>query len=382
MAIPVVSIASEPTLHRTRHLVARVDVALMGTATLLALTGVVVIYSATRDKLAIQGLNPHYYLERQALFVVLGMGVMVALSLIDYRRLEHLSTVVYLGIVLALVGVLAIGTSSNGSTRWFSLGFIQVQPSEFATLALILVAATYTARRPEGIDFRDMVRLLLLAALPILLVIKQPDLGTGIVLTVILFVLLAAAGLPGRYLVLLVIAGVLGVIGALKFGLLHQYQLDRLISFIHPNHSNAALVYNVTQAKNAIGSGGLFGTGLFHGAQTNLAYVPSQQTDFIFSAIGEQLGFVGAGAILVLFGFLAWRMLRTAQLTREPFGRMLAAGCFTLVVFSVFENVGMNIGLMPVAGIPLPFFSYGGSAALTFFAAVGVVAGINGRGAH
>jgi rod shape determining protein RodA len=378
----VVSLASEPTFSRTRHLTARADVVLMGIATVLALAGVVVIYSATRDKLAIQGINPHYYLERQAIFVVLGVGVMVVLAMVDYRRLEHLSTVVYVGIVLALLGVLAIGTSSNGSTRWFSLGFLQIQPSEFATLALILVVSTYCARRPEGIGFRDMVRLLLLAAVPILLVIKQPDLGTGIVLTVVLLVLLAVAGLPGRYLVLLVVAGIVAVIGAVKFGLLHQYQLDRLISFIHPNRSSAALVYNVNQAKDAIGSGGMFGTGLFHGAQTNLAYVPSQQTDFIFSAIGEQLGFVGAAGILFLLGVLAWRMLRTAQLAREPFGRMLAAGCFTLVAFSVFENVGMNIGLMPVAGIPLPFFSYGGSAALTFFASVGVVAGITGRGAR
>ncbi len=378
----MVSLASEPTFSRTRHLTARADVVLMGIATVLALAGVVVIYSATRDKLAIQGINPHYYLERQAIFVVLGVGVMVVLAMVDYRRLEHLSTVVYVGIVLALLGVLAIGTSSNGSTRWFSLGFLQIQPSEFATLALILVVSTYCARRPEGIGFRDMVRLLLLAAVPILLVIKQPDLGTGIVLTVVLLVLLAVAGLPGRYLVLLVVAGIVAVIGAVKFGLLHQYQLDRLISFIHPNRSSAALVYNVNQAKDAIGSGGMFGTGLFHGAQTNLAYVPSQQTDFIFSAIGEQLGFVGAAGILFLLGVLAWRMLRTAQLAREPFGRMLAAGCFTLVAFSVFENVGMNIGLMPVAGIPLPFFSYGGSAALTFFASVGVVAGITGRGAR
>ncbi len=378
----MVSLASEPTFSRTRHLTARADVVLMGIATVLALAGVVVIYSATRDKLAIQGINPHYYLERQAIFVVLGVGVMVVLAMVDYRRLEHLSTVVYVGIVLALLGVLAIGTSSNGSTRWFSLGFLQIQPSEFATLALILVVSTYCARRPEGIGFRDMVRLLLLAAVPILLVIKQPDLGTGIVLTVVLLVLLAVAGLPGRYLVLLVVAGSVAVIGAVKFGLLHQYQLDRLISFIHPNRSSAALVYNVNQAKDAIGSGGMFGTGLFHGAQTNLAYVPSQQTDFIFSAIGEQLGFVGAAGILFLLGVLAWRMLRTAQLAREPFGRMLAAGCFTLVAFSVFENVGMNIGLMPVAGIPLPFFSYGGSAALTFFASVGVVAGITGRGAR
>ena len=200
-----------------------------------------------------------------------------------------------------------------GSQRWFSLGPLQLQPSEFATLVLIVAIATYCARRPEGLEFRDLVRMVLMAALPIVLIIKQPDLGTAIVCSVILLVMLAVAGMPGRYLILLVVGAVLLIVVALNLGLVKHYQIQRLTSFISPNSASTNVTYNVNEAKTAIAHGGIFGQGLFKGAQTNLAYVPEQQTDFIFSAVGEQLGFVGAGVLLVLYGILAWRIMRVAQ---------------------------------------------------------------------
>ena len=365
---------------RSRQVSARIDVLLLGVTGLLALTGVVMIYSATKGKLALAGEDPRYFLKRQAVFLVLGLVVMVALSLFDYRRLEQLSTVLYVGIVLALLAVLSpVGSHALGSQRWFALGPLQLQPSEFATLVLIIAIATYCTRRPEGLDFRDLVRLVLMSALPIVLIIKQPDLGTAIVMLVILMVMLAVAGMPGRYLLLLIVGAVVLVIFALNVGLLKHYQIVRLTSFISPEGANQSVTYNVTQAKDAIAHGGIFGRGLFHGAVTNLAYVPEQQTDFIFSAVGEQLGFVGAGVLLLLYGVVAWRVLRTAQLARDTYGRLICSGVFALLVFSVFENVGMNMGIMPVAGIPLPFLSYGGSAMIGFMAAIGLVTSVHMR---
>ncbi len=365
---------------RSRHVTARIDPILLITTGILALTGIVMIYSATRGKLALAGLDPHYYVKRQLIFFVIAVVVLVAVALFDYRKWEQLATILYIGIVFALLAVLSpVGSHALGSQRWFSLGPLQLQPSEFATLVLIIAIATYCTRRPEGLEFRDLVRMVLMAGLPIVLIIKQPDLGTAIVCTVILLVMLAVAGMPGRYLVLLVVGAVLVILVALNLGLVKHYQIQRLTSFISPNSASVDVTYNVNEAKTAIAHGGIFGQGLFKGAQTNLAYVPEQQTDFIFSAVGEQLGFVGAGVLLALYGVLAWRILRTAQMAKDAFGRLLCSGIFALLMFSVFENVGMNMGIMPVAGIPLPFLSYGGSAMIGFMAAIGIVTNVHYR---
>jgi rod shape determining protein RodA len=377
MATFAPSSAASSAASRPRHLTARFDVVLAGGSVLLALIGVVMIYSATRGLLALDGEDPRYFLKRQGAFMVVGIAVMVALALFDYRRLEQISTVLYVGTLFALLAVLAT-PASQGAQRWFPLGPFQLQPSEFATLVLIIAIATYCARRPEGLDFRDLVRLVLMSLVPILLVIKQPDLGTAIVMTVILLVMLAVAGMPGRYLLLLIAGALLVMLVALKGGLLQQYQIERFTSFISP-HAPEKYTYNVAQAKEAIAHGGFFGRGLFHGALTNLAYVPEQQTDFIFSAVGEQVGFVGAAVLLGIYGMVAWRVLRTAQLARDNYGRLLCAGVFALLVFSVFENVGMNMGIMPVTGIPLPFLSYGGSAMIGFFAAIGITISVHNR---
>lgn len=375
--------AADTLATRPRHLAVPIDPILVGTTLLLALTGIVMIFSATRAKLALAGEDPHYYLKRQAAFFAIALVVFVAVALFDYRKLEQISTVLYVGILLGLLAVLSpFGSHALGSQRWFSLGPLQLQPSEFATLVLIVAIATYCTRRPEGLTFRDLVRMVLMSALPILLVIKQPDLGTAIVMSVILLVMLAVAGMPGRYLVLLVIGAAVVVFLAINLGLVKHYQIQRLTSFISPNGASQDVTYNVTQAKDAIAHGGVFGTGLFKGAQTNLAYVPEQQTDFIFSAVGEQLGFVGSGVLLVVYGILAWRVLRVAQQAKDTFGRLLCAGVFALLTFSIFENVGMNMGIMPVAGIPLPFLSYGGSAMIAFMAAIGLVASVQRRSAR
>ena len=373
----MVTYSTDTRSTRARGASTRFDPILLVTAGILAITGVVMIYSATKGKLALAGEDPRYYLKRQLTFLVLAVGVLVVVSLFDYRRWEQLATVLYVGIVLCLLAVLSpLGSHALGSQRWFAFGPLQVQPSQFATLVLIIAIATYCARRPDGLELRDLIRIVLMAGFPILLILKQPDLGTSIVCAVILLVLLAVAGMPTRYLVFLVLGAILLFVVAVNLGLVKQYQIQRLTSFISPNSAGQGVTYNVDQAKTAIAHGGVFGRGLFKGAQTNLAYVPEQQTDFIFSAVGEQLGFVGAGALLVLYGILAWRV---AMMAKDTFGRLLCSGVFAMLMFSVFENVGMNMGIMPVAGIPLPFLSYGGSAMIGFMASIGIVTSVHYR---
>ncbi len=363
-----------------RPLVLRLDVALVLTTFVVAAIGVVIVYSSTRSKLLLEGLSPHYYLNRQAAYVVVGGVVMLVLAAVDYKWLEHASAVLYLGIVLALLAMFTpIGSHVLGATRWIQLGPIQVQPSSFAIPVLIVTVATFCARRPEGLERQDLFKVLALAAVPILLVVKQPDLASGIVMCITLLVMLVVAGIPNRYLVLLLVSAVVGAFAVVHFGLLKSYEVNRLTSFLHPGKDLQGSNYNPHQSVAAIGSGGVWGKGLFHGPQTNLQYVPEQQTDFIFSAVGEQLGFVGSASVILLLGIVSWRLLRAAQTTHDAFGRLLAIGGFTFIAFSAFENAGMSMGIMPVAGIPLPFLSYGGSATVAFFCAVGIALSVQAR---
>jgi rod shape determining protein RodA len=351
----------------------------------VACVGLVMVYTATRVSLLAAGDDPHTYLKKQALFVLLGVIAMVVFALVDYRRLEPIATPLYVLSVLSLLGVMAVGSHVQGSQRWFSLGPIQIQPSEFAVIGLILVVAAYCDRRnEEGLAWKDVFKLLILAGIPIGLVLIQPDLGTAIIMMIVLLVMLAVAGLPIRILVLLVIGVILVALVAVETGILHAYQIARLTTFLNPNSTSTnpsvvSAIYNTTEAKTAIGAGGFLGTGLLHGTQTNLGYVPEQSTDFIFTAVGEQLGFVGAVGLLSLLGIIAWRVLHAAGQSRDIFGRLLCTGLFTFVAFSVFQNAGMTMGIMPITGIPLPFVSYGGTAVISFFLAVGLALSV---GAH
>ena len=355
-------------------------------ATLMVATiGVVMVYTATRGPLLAQGEDPRTFLKKQGLFVVLGFITMVVVAVFDYRRLEPVATILYWLIVLGLVGVFVVGSSAQGAARWFSIGPLQLQPSEFAVLGLILAVASYCARRDaDGLAWRDVFRLLIMAGIPIVLVLLQPDLGTAIIMVIVLLVMLAVAGLPIRILVMLLVATVLVAVVAIEGGLLHHYQIARLTTFLNPSlHSSnpyvQSTIYNTQQAKIAIGSGGLLGSGIGHGAQTNLGYVPEQQTDFIFTAVAEQLGFVGSVGLLSLLGVIAWRVLHAAVVSRDAFGRIICGGLFAFIAFSVFQNAGMTMGIMPITGIPLPFVSYGGTAVLVFFTAVGLALSVGAR---
>lgn len=360
-------------------LIRHVDFVLVGCAVSLALIGVVMVYSATRNLLVSEGLSSHYYLERQGLWVVVGIVVMVAVAAIDYRRFRDWAYVIYGLILLSLLGVLAVGRSASGSVRWFQIGPLALQPSEFACIGLILAIATYCSRRQGVLAFREMIGLLLLAGVPMILVYKQPDLGTTIVLGISLAAMMLAADVRLRYLALLFVLVVGGFVLALKLHLLHSYQLDRLTGFLHQHQDIQSTNYELNMTENAISAGGLKGVGINHGLATNLALIPNQYTDFIFSAVGEQLGFIGSAVVIGLSGVIALRMLRAAHVARDTFGRIVCAGAAAFFAFSVFENIAMNIGMMPITGIPLPFISYGGSATFAFFAAVGLVVNVEMR---
>jgi rod shape determining protein RodA len=367
---------SEP---RSTSRVADFDLVLVVTTIATAILGVVMVYTGSRNTAKSAGLSSHYFLDRQVLFVFLGLIVMVVLAMIDYRRVELVGMVIYGLSIAGLLAVFAIGHSAQGAGRWINVGPIEIQPSEFAVLGLIVALATFVARRMDGLSWQDLARMLVMAGVPILLVLKQPDLGTAIIMVIILVVMLAVAGLPLRTLFLLMLGAALMLFLAVKIGpkigLLHGYQFSRLGSFLQQNSKKPSIqgsIWNVKQSKLAIGAGGFSGSGLFHGVQTNNGYVPEQQTDFIFSAVGEQLGFLGATLVLVMLGTIAWRAMRSAQLARDTFGRMLCAGVFAFIAYSTFQNAGMAMGIMPVAGVPLPFISYGGSASICFFAAVGI----------
>jgi len=358
------------------------DIGLVVGLLALGVMGALMDYSATRQQLLNAGENPHYYVERQFLFVVLGVIAMVVVSRIDYRRFEIATTLFYVLGLLSLAGVFVVGSSSQGAVRWYNLGVIQIQPSEFTVLVMILAVATYCARRPEGLVMYDVQRIIVMAILPLGLIVLQPDLGTAIILTITVATMMIIAGVPPRFMVVLAVLGALFVVAAIYGGVLHQYQINRLTAFLSSNSSNQevrSVIYNVVNAKSAIGAGGLHGAGAFNGLETTLGYVPENRTDFIFSAVGEQFGFIGSTFVVALLSFIGYRIFAIARDAKDQLGRLLCVGIFVFFAFSCFENIGMNMGIMPVTGIPLPMISYGGSSALVFFIAGGAVLSVSRR---
>lgn len=360
-----------------------VDVVLVGCLLAIASLGVLMVYSATRYVGPGDPLDSSY-LTRQALFVVVGVIVAGVVSLIDYHKILDLAPLIYGSTIFLLVAVRLFGSRRSGTQGWFAIGQFQLQPSEFAKLALVL-GFTFLATQFHGdIDLRRLGTLLGLAGLPIVLVLLQPDLGTALVSVAVAFCLLVAAGVKGRYLVLLGVGAVLLATLVLTSGMLDDYQKDRLTVFINQEQTSdldtsREEAYNLEQSKLAIGSGGVRGTGLFEGPQTQSNRVPEQHTDFIFSVVGEELGLLGAGALLAAYSVIVWRVWRTAQLARDNAGTMICLGVLALFVFQIFQNVGMTMGIMPITGIPLPFLSYGGSSTIMAFLAMGLVLNVHMR---
>ena len=360
----------------SRHIDPLLILAVLG----LTAFGMLMIYSATFFRLEQQEIDTLFYVNRQMISLGVGIIGMIVVTMFDYRSYRGWAAVLYAGSLLLLVFVLLGGTEINGSKAWLVIGAFQFQPSELAKVGLIvMLAALFNERREESLGLRALLEALAVAALPMVLILLQPDFGTFLVFVAIVFGVLLMARVRIRYMVALAVLGIAAFGFVLTSGALADYQVARLTSFVNPEGADPKYVYNVNQAQIAIGSGQLFGRGLFEGTQTKLAYVPENQTDFIFTVVGEELGFAGAGILLGLFVLLLWRAIRIAAMSRDAFGTLIAGGVIAVFAFQVFINVGMAIGIMPVTGLPLPFVSYGGTSLIGSYLMVGLLLNIHMR---
>jgi len=368
---------------RTNAPVRHVDVVLIVTTFALAGVGLLMIRSATFERLAAQGLPTTFFVTRQTF--ALGAAVVAGgiAAVWDYRHLRGYSPAIYALAILLLVAVLTpFGTEANGAQRWIALpGGFNLQPSEIAKLAVVIAVAAllHEARGKPG--FGSVVATVALVGVPMGLVFLEPDLGTSIVFVWLAIVLLLVGGASFWHLGVLGATGIAAVVVGLQLEFIEDYQLERLTAFLDAGNPELtqSLTFHTNQSLIAVGSGQLFGKGLYQGTQTNLAYVPENHTDFIFTVVGEEFGFVGAVVVLALFGMIIWRGLRIAVTAKDLFGTLLASAIVSLLVLQVFVNVGMTIGIMPVTGIPLPFVSYGGTSLVTSFTLVGLLLNIHSR---
>ena len=341
----------------------------------LITVGILMIYASTRDQLELQNLDPGRLMQRQIIFAVVAVAVYLVGSLIDYREFRNHAGWIYVATLAALVLLISpVIPAQENVKRWIDLGVFQVQPSEFAKITMAIVLATVLApARQEGMKWKRIGQALFLVAIPSLLIFLQPDLGTMLVFAFMTFVVLFASGATWKQLVSM--GGAAVGMGLLIFrqGLLKEYQLERLTAFYDPDADPLGIAYQQLQSVTAIGSGQLTGKGLFDGALTNLRFVPEQETDFIFTAVGEQLGFLGSAFVIAAFVILLWRAFVIAATARDRFGSLLAIGIASMIMFQVFVNIGMTMKIMPVTGLPLPFMSYGGSSLLTFAFSMGLL---------
>jgi rod shape determining protein RodA len=354
----------------------RLDWWLLTSALLLSVASSIFVWSASRSDLA--GDDPQYFLNRHLVNIVIAVVLALIVSRLDYRLLRAYSPVIY---GLSIIGILLVytplGTSIAGARAWIKVpGGFTLQPSELAKVAIVLILAVILAEKrdaeAEPRD-RDVALALGLAAIPIALVLLQNDTGTVFIMCTIVVTMVAVSGARTRWVAGLLVAGVTAAVVAWQAGLVKDYQIARLTSFVNPEEAASTAAYNATQARIAIGGGGLWGRGLFEGPQTQGNFVPVNESDFIFTVIGEEAGFVGAAITILLLSILLWRGMHIALQATELYGRLVAAGVVAWLAFQMFENIGMNLGIMPITGVPLPFVSYGGTSMFASWIALGLL---------
>lgn len=355
-----------------------IDLLLVSSAVAVSAIGVLMVLSATR------GTDPDVFdttfMVRQITFMGIGVVAMVLVTLVDYRRLADVAWLPYVLVIALLALVLSpLGVVQRGGQRSFELGSFQFQPSELAKVVVVFTVAALLARFTTPLAARHVGLGLLLLVVPVGLILMQPDLGTMLVFVAIGMGMLLMAGAKARHIIVLTALGVITVVGVLDSNMLEDYQRDRLTVFLDQDQGLREETYNLNQSKIAIGSGGTVGKGLFEGTQTRLGIVPEQHTDFIFTAAGEELGFAGSATLLGLYSVLAWRIWRIAQVAGDRLGTLVAVGVLSMLVFQVFQNVGMTVGIMPITGIPLPLMTFGGSSVVATWMALGLVLNVHMR---
>jgi rod shape determining protein RodA len=352
---------------------------------LLLFIGTLLVYAATRDWYAASGLDPEYYLKRHVINIVIGILLAWGTTVIDYRMLRAYTPVVWgLGVIgLTAVLIPGIGSEVNGAQAWIPLpGGFQIQPAELAKISIIvgmsMLLSEYRHENDEPTN-KDVMQALLIAAIPVGLILLQPDMGTVFIISISVVAMIGASGAPTRWVVGILLVALLGGFGATQLGVIKEYQVKRLQSFVDPNADAQGAGYQLRQARITVGSGGFLGTGLFDGPQTSGRFVPAQQTDFIFTVAGEQLGFLGSGFILLLYLTIFMRAFAIARRSTDAFGRLVCVGVLSWFAFQTFENIGMTLGLMPMTGVPLPFLSYGGSSMFANLIGFGLLQNVYAR---
>lgn len=356
----------------------------LAVASLLAI-GTLLVYAATRQWFRANDLDPEYYLKRHTLNILIGGLLAYLTTLIDYRLLRAYAPILWLVAVLGLIAVFipGIGDEVNGSKAWISLpGGFQLQPAELAKIAIIIGVAMVLSDRDktdEDPSDTDVLKALAIAAIPVGLIILQPDLGTVLIISAAVVAMIGVSGARSIWVVGLLLLAVVGGLTAVQTGAVSEYQVARLQSFIDPTSDPQATGYQLRQSRITIGSGGLFGKGLFEGPQTSGRFVPEQQTDFIFTVAGEELGFIGCSIILFLYLLIFIRAFIICRQSRDLFGRLVGIGVIAWFIFQSFENIGMAMGLMPMTGVPLPFLSYGGSSMFANLIGIGLLQNVHAR---
>jgi rod shape determining protein RodA len=367
--------------------VPRIDWSLLLATAALLVVGTFLVWSATAHRDTLTGGDPQAYLRRHLVNIAIGVVLAVLVAATDHRWVRILAPVLYVGSLVGLALVFVMGSTINGSRSWIMLGGLSVQPAEFAKLAVVIGMALWVAERTEGslrsreVGALDVVGMLVIAGVPAALILLQPDLGTMLVLSATVFGVIAVSGARRLWLAGLAGGAIAAAFVAIKVGVLEDYQLDRFLAFMDPTLDPRGAGYNTTQARIAIGNGGVFGQGLFQGSQTQSGFVPEQHTDFIFTVAGEELGLLGSAVLILLLAVVLWRALTIAARAEDLFGRLAAAGIACWFGFQTFQNIGMCLGIMPVTGVPLPLVSYGGSSMFASLIGVGLLLNIQRRAA-